>query len=241
MSANAGALRLPAPAGKRLALALTLGLHLLVTLFWLQERRVRPAAPPQVVSILLRPAAPARPAPASPPPPPQALPRVPPRAAAPVAADLPAPVAVAPAPAPIPAAAAPQPADPLADPAPAASTTAPVDMRPGSSLGLEVAKRQAGRVDRELRKGKSGVPLEADTPWARFRRGLEAAHVEPGVGVQLDSYTAPDGVVIYRERVGSRTYCRRSGSVGLGVAGTAGVNDAGNIPCPSGAQWKREP
>jgi hypothetical protein len=238
VSASPGALRLPAPAGKRLALALTLGLHLLAALLWLQERRVRPAGPPQVVSILLQPAAPARPASASPPLPPQARPEVPPRAAAPATADLSAPVANSPAP----ATAAPQQAepaaDPLADPAPAAPA---VDMRPGGSFGLDIAKRQAGRVDRELRKGKSGVPLEADTPWARFRRGLEAAHVEPGMGVQLDSYTAPDGVVIYRERVGNRTFCRRSGSVGLGVAGTAGVNDAGNIRCPSGVQWKREP
>jgi hypothetical protein len=237
---SAGALRLPAPAGKRLALAFTLGLHLLAALFWLQERRVRPAGPPQVVSILLRPDAPARPAPASPPLLPQVRPRVPPRAAAPTA-GLPAPIAVAPEPVP----AAPPPAepaaDPLADPAPATTTGAPVDLRPGGSFGLDMAKRQAGRVDRALRQGKSGVPLEADTPWARFRRGLEAAHVEPGMGVQLDSYTAPDGVVIYRERVGKRTFCRRTGSVGLGVAGTAGINDAGNVPCPSGVQWRREP
>jgi hypothetical protein len=238
LSANAGALRLPAPAGRRLALALTLGLHLLAMLFWLQERRLRPAEPQQVVSILLRPAAPARPAPASPPLPPLARPKLPPRAAAPAAADLPAPIPVAPEPAP----ATPQPAEPATDPiAEPTAPAPPVDMRPGGSFGLDVAKRQAGRIDRELRKGKSGVPLEADTPWARFRRGLEAAHVEPGVGVRLDSYTAPDGVVIYRERVGNRTFCRRSGSVGLGAAGTAGVNDAGNIPCPSGTQWKREP
>lgn len=72
---------------------------------------------------------------------------------------------------------------------------------------------------------------------ARLRRNLEDAHVEPVTGVQQDSYTAPDGVIIYRTRVGRRTVCRRSGSVGLGIAGTRGVEEAGSVSCPKGVQW----
>jgi hypothetical protein len=108
------------------------------------------------------------------------------------------------------------------------------------SFTAGLAARQAGRIDRELRGGKSGVPLEADTPWARFQRGLEAAHVETSMSAHLDSYTSPDGVVIYRERVGNRVICRRTGSVGLGIAGAVNVNDAGPVNCPSGVTWKRE-
>jgi hypothetical protein len=84
------------------------------------------------------------------------------------------------------------------------------------------------------------VPLEADTPWGRFQRGLEAAHVERSMSAHLDSYTSPDGVVIYRRRVGGRTSCYRTGSVGLGIADAGGVNDAGAVACPSGVTWTRE-
>jgi hypothetical protein len=107
-----------------------------------------------------------------------------------------------------------------------------------STFSLDQARRLAGGIDRELRKGASGIPVEADTPVARLRGKLEEAHVEPLTGVQQDSYTSPDGRIIYRTRVGKRTVCRISGSVGLGIAGARGVNDAGSVSCPTGVEWQ---
>jgi len=229
------------PRRARLALAASLGVHLLAAL-WLQQRRPAPSAPPaeapRAIRILLQPPA-ARTLP------------VPAPAPAPVHAPTPAraPAAHAPQPSAAPAKRAPAPpmqppADTLAAPAPAPADAATLAREPAAgangSFTIGVAKRQAGRIDRELRGGKSGVPLEADTPWARFRRGVEAAHVERSMSVVEDSYTSPDGVVIYRRRIGSRTFCYRTGSVGLGIAGARGVNDAGPVTCPSGVTWSRD-
>lgn len=100
----------------------------------------------------------------------------------------------------------------------------------GGSFTAGLAKRQAGRVDRALRGGKSGVPQEADTPWARFVRGLEDAHVDTSTTGGLDSYTSPDGVVIYRLTVGKKVICTMTGSVGK----------AGPVNCPSDVPWHRE-
>lgn len=227
------------------ALALTLGLHLLGVL-WLRQQRPLPppAVGPQVVSILLQlPAARTRHAPAP----------APARAPARVARPAPAQAAASPAPSPTPPAAAalpasipatPTPLDALAPPQPAPADAASLARDPAvaahGSFGLSVAKRQAGRIDRALRGGKSGVPVDADTPWARFQRGLEAAHIERSPSVIEDSYTSPDGVVIYRRRMGNRTSCYRTGGVGLGVAGTRLANDAGPSDCPTGVTWKRE-
>jgi len=232
------------PFRNRAALALIFGMHILALLAWMQQRQPRfptPAAP-QVVSILLRPLAvrPRRPAAAAVPPPVPAVasgPAV--KAAAPISAPIPAPI-----PAQEPAAAT----VPAAVPALEASRT-PADVQQaireqqetegGFALGL--SKRQAGRIDRELRKGKSGVPDEPDTPMGRFRRGLEAAHIERSMSVQEDSYTSPDGVVIYRKRIGNTTICRRSGSINpLGMRGMLFANEAGDVPCPKGVPWKKD-
>jgi hypothetical protein len=106
----------------------------------------------------------------------------------------------------------------------------------GFAVGL--SKRQAGRIDRELRNGKSGVP---DTPMGRFRRGLERAHVERSKSVHEDSYTAPDGVIIYRKRIGNATVCRRSGNVSpLGMGKVLFGSEAGDVECPRGVTWKQD-
>jgi hypothetical protein len=107
-------------------------------------------------------------------------------------------------------------------------------------FGLNLSKRQAGRIDRELRKGKSGVPDEPDTPMGRFRRGLEQAHVDRSWSVREDSYTSPDGTIIYRKRIGKGSICRRGGNVSpLGMNSMAMAGEAANdIPCPKGVDWK---
>lgn len=126
--------------------------------------------------------------------------------------------------------------DVAAESAPATPSTSPPGT-PAGGIAYGIARHQAGRIDHALRGGKSGVPLQADTPWARFGRAIEAAHIDRSMSVREDEYTGPDGVVVYRFRQGNQTRCRRAGGVGLGIAGAPGVNDAGSIPCPSGAVW----
>jgi hypothetical protein len=110
---------------------------------------------------------------------------------------------------------------------------------PAAGFAAGLAARQAGRIDRELRGGKSGVPLQADTPWSRFGRALEAAHIDHSMSVLEDMYTSPDGVVYYRFRQGKQTRCRRSGGVSIGITGNSmgSLNDAGSTECPKGATW----
>jgi len=246
MNYGAGAAGLPS--GNRTALALVFFMHMLALLAWMQQRQPRfpTQEGPQLVSILLQPQRlrPAIPAPLPTP----SLTRPGPAARTPAPRPHPLPAVTDAAPSPVPA---PEPAEPA--PSPAAprleDARVPADVRQaireqqeaegGFALGL--SKRQAGRIDRELRKGKSGVPDEPDTPMGRFRRGLEAAHIERSMSVQEDSYTSPDGVIIYRKRIGNKAYCRRSGSINpLGMRGMLFANEAGDVPCPKGVPWKKD-
>jgi hypothetical protein len=110
---------------------------------------------------------------------------------------------------------------------------------PSAEFNFSLALNQAGRIDRNLRNGKSGVALQTETPWSRFQRGIESAYIDRSMSGTLDSYTSPDGIVIYRERVGGRTTCRRTGGIHVGIPGVAGANDAGTVTCPAGVNWKR--
>jgi hypothetical protein len=258
-------------ARRRGVLAFTCAVHLLALFLWTQERRPLPVRPPQVVTILLptdhgqaaRPPAEAAilplPMPAAP-----ALPAVPALAAQPepvhrrdddedaqLQRQRDARTANAPSTAPVTApstpdasATTPNPID-TAQPADAAAGAA--STQGGFSVGL--AKRQAGRIDRELRKGKPGVPAEADTPLGRFQRGLESAYIDRSLTLQSDTYTSPDGVVIYRFRQGNRYRCRRAGGVGMPLAGMPGTGSitaegagaAGATDCPKGVVWNQDP
>lgn len=137
------------------------------------------------------------------------------------------------------------PADPFAITTP----SAPAPSTPDSLLGR--AKRDALVIDRELRKGKSGVPEVAGTPMERFRTALEGAYKDRGLAITSETYTAPDGQVIYRFRRGGKYRCRTSGSVGPKIGGAVGGGEvlfdvaggggtAGEIRCPSHADWKRD-
>jgi hypothetical protein len=226
-------------------LALTLALHLLLVLAWLGGARGDPAhrlanklpdAPPRAsVFVPVRPPPLPRsepepepkPAVAQPtlrrlhPPPPPAVPRPMPAAIPDATPDA------TPAATPAPAIAAPSPdarmgIGPQAGPAPAL---------PGEPLAS--SKAMAGRVDRELRKGAPPIMAEPERKWERFAEAFAAA---------LDSYTAPDGVIVYRKTVGGRVSCYRSGSVGGLVNpffGSADGHGAGNTSCPSGVSWTR--
>jgi hypothetical protein len=258
---------------RRGVLAFTCAVHLLALFLWTQERTqergLLPAPPSRVVTILLQTDAgqtarrPSRTEPRPPVTPPQ------PEAAAPADAasimrpqpvplpevpfDNPSAARVEATPAPDTTKAASdaidpaRPADILSDTrADTATPAAPASTQGGFAYGL--AKRQAGRVDHELRKGKPGVPTEADTPWARFQRGLDSAHIDRSLALQSDTYTSPDGVVIYRFRQGNRVRCRRAGGAGMPLRGMPegsslsipGSNAAGDSDCPKGVVWNRD-
>lgn len=233
---NFGAAAVQDAARNRLALGFTGLVHVLALLLWMQQQRRHPEAPTaEVVGVLLQ-----LPVPAT-------VPRTSeaPSISAPVtrrktaSAKVPAPTAPRPA-TPIEPAAQPDAAP--ADEAPAATPAAPAgEDAPAGGFALGLARRQAGRIDRELRKGKSGVPVEADTPWARFRRGVEAAHLDSSRTLTTDTYTSPDGVIYYRYRQGNSVRCRRSGGVGVLPQSMAEAGSAANVPCPSGATWQRDP
>lgn len=274
---NFGAASPPAfDARRRALLAFTCAVHLLALFLWSQERRPLSARPSGVVTFFLqtdggrtvspptragRPPLPIAPAGS-----------VPIRVPAPVPVPEPVPVPLdqadadadaraqatptqaSPAPG---AASMPDPfdtagpADGPADGTAAARANTAAQGRSTSTQGGLVsilAKHQAGRVDRELRKGKPGVPVEADTPWARFQRGLGSAHADGTLTWQTDTYTAPDGVVIYRFRQGKRVHCRRSGGIGVPLRGmpddaSASLATASSVAgggCPSGVAWQRD-
>jgi hypothetical protein len=258
---------------RRGVLAFTCIVHLLALWLWPQQRRPQPARPSRVVTFFLqtdgahaarppartdphrqRGPAPSRPAPA---------PSAPVRAAPPThATPVPRPddltrVHADTQAAAVPTADAAAPAPDVFDTARPAGTapevraSTPVPAGPASTRGgfaLGLAQHQAGRIDHELRKGKSGVPDEADTPWARFGRGLGAAHIDRSLTLQTDTYTSPDGVVIYRFRQGDRVRCRRAGGVGMPLRGMAdgasaamaGANSASAGDCPKGVTWNRD-
>jgi hypothetical protein len=243
MSHGAGAAGFPSR--NRAALALIFFMHMFAVFGLMRQRPAQLPDAPEMASVLLFPA-PAHPS------------------VRPPRTDLAHPIAPAPRSVPAPphqheAPAKPAPADssPAATPADAAPATPPAleDARSPITVqdaireqkaaeggfSLNLSKRQAGRIDRALRKGKSGVPDEPDTPMGRFRRGLEAAHIDLSTAVLEDSYTSPDGVVIYRKRIGKASFCRRSGSVSpLGMRGMVMGNEAGDVPCPKGVQWKSD-
>ena len=109
----------------------------------------------------------------------------------------------------------------------------------GFAAGL--SRHQAGRIDRELRHGKSGIPNEPDTAIGRLRRGFEGARTDGSMSVYEDNYTGPDGTVTYRKHIGKGTICRRSGYVSpLGMSAMHFGGEAANVECPSGVEWKRD-
>jgi hypothetical protein len=234
----------------RAALALIFGMHILALFAWMRQRPSPLPEMPHVVSILLRSsvpqpkpqaAEPLRPFhPSAPPPSPliqddfDLSSRPAPRDTADTENTTAAPPAAAPSPPSV---------SPLED------AHAPITVQDaireqkqaGGGFGASLSRRQAGRIDRELRNGKSGVPDEPDTPIGRFQRGLEAAHIDRSMSVREDSYTAPDGIVYYRKRIGNATFCRRSGSVSpMGMRGIIMGNEAGDVPCPTGVLWKKD-
>ena len=211
-------------------LALTLGLHLLLVLAWFGATRgaAQRDPPPRVSDFVpVRPLARPQAAPDAPPPPSRRARR--PAGGAPALPSVEPPSITVQTPA-----GPPPEADASGLPHDPAPTALPGDL-------LVSSKAMAGRVDRELRKGASPITAEPDRKWERFADAVAGARSGSTRTVTLDSYTSPDGVIIYRKTVGARVSCYRSGSVGglvtgFGAADTAG---AGGTACPSGVRWTR--
>jgi hypothetical protein len=234
-------------------LAVTLGLHLLLGWWWLQATGVRvlPAvvsAPREfiVVAVLAPAASRSSTAPATPSSsPPRAAKAAPARTAP--AAPLVAPQPITPAPADT----APPPAmsEPAADPFPTPSASAQERIATGDDSLASRGKRTAGAVDHELRKGKLAPLDPGDNKWQRFAQAVGDARVDNSRTLTSESYTAPDGVVVYRFRQGGRTWCRTGGDIrpspfGAQAGGAAlfdkagGGGFAGTVRCPARVEFK---
>lgn len=223
-----------APAGP---LALVLGVHLVAAWWWLTSSATMPALPGAATALrelfIVPVLPPMRPAP--PPPIEVAAPVVKPSAPARIA-----PIPVAPSPSPDPAPAAVD--DVVAKPS-SQGEAAPAESTAARAL------RAAGAADHALRGGKA-VPLSpADTPWNRFVQGVEGARKDTSRTLKSETYTAPDGTVIYRFRQGGRVWCRTGGHVRPLLGGAEGggaaqfdrrgsEGAAGTTPCPSQAQFE---
>jgi hypothetical protein len=217
-------------------LAVSLAVHVLLVGLWLRHADLRPVAPdlPETFSVMVL-AAP------RPVPPPKAADHKKPdeKHAKPAA-----PVALPPR-----AEAAPAVPDQAAE-VPAAVTPA----RPSTADILESARRDIGKLSQE-KSGKLGGDLRAkDSAWDKFGQRVSDAHIDRSPSPMRESYTSPDGLTYYRTKVGSRYYCRKTGSLDpsstwktgaemhansmstLGMGGTAGL-----VLCPgSERDWKRD-
>lgn len=233
----------------RLVLALIVGFHLFAILVWPQKRSAQSPAPLRLVSILLLPAAQPVPRDKSPSSPTSTQRQN--QVVKEVAIVLPT---------------SPKPTESLSSKVlPASSSDTPqaaitldttsiarpnkegetseanTETRSDSKFDIELAKQQARRVAKEIGTREFKALTEANTPWTRFRNELNAAHVEPATGVHWESYTSPDGTIIYREHVGNQIVCHRSGNVSRNdIGSTGGANSAGYVSCPSHVEWKGE-
>lgn len=220
-------------------LAVTLGVHVL--LLWAWRVATAPQAPtadplertlmlvpapmPRILPDLVRPARPKPPATRT-----QAAPATAPEAATPIAAQPDAEPISEPD------------VDPLAQPSEQATVQEGIKER---------ARQAAGPAAHALRKGKLAKLEPGDTPLSRFRTALEGAHKDSRRTLASESYTTPDGVTIYRFRIGGKVYCRTGGHVKPGIGGAegggatlfdsgGGGGAAGIISCPKHAEFTRD-
>jgi hypothetical protein len=237
-------------------LAVTLGLHLLLGWWWLQATGVRvlPAdvpAPREFIVVAVLTPTPSRPS-AAPSAPaaaassrPRAAQSVPARAAPPALPVAPQPVTPAPADTAPPAATS----EPAAEALPTPSGSTQDTTATGDDSLASRGKRTAGAVDHELRKGKLAPLDPGDSKWQRFAEAVSNARVDTSRTLVSESYTSPDGVVVYRFRLGGRTWCRTGGGIrpspfGAQVGGATSFDSAGGggfagtIECPTRVRFK---
>ena len=232
-------------------LAATLGAHLLLAWWWLDATGVRlqPSSAPALREFFVVPALVPVLVPPPPPPVQTSRPASPARAMSPAASRA-APrdpveattIAAAPTVAPSAAPAHEPDADPLAMPPSQDGAT------PEESTLAGRARRAAGSTDHALRQGKLAPLAPTDTPWKRFAAAVEDARKDDALTLTSESYTSPDGTIVYRFRKNGRYYCRTGGGVKPGLFGAeggaavlfdkaGGGGSAGLIRCPSQAEF----
>ena len=200
---TAATLLLPPRAGRRAGIAATLLVHALLILGWTMARRAPSIAPDPARTTVqwIRLPAPATPTPrrdeAHPPPIRPRTPTLPGAIAVPYASTAAAPATSGASP-PAPTSAGPA-ADAPASPTPPAQPT-------GAAL-LERARRDAGAVDRALRKENYPyIVAPLDSPQIRLRNGIAAAaHMAPGMDELVNN--TGDGARRTRIVAGGSTYC----------------------------------
>ena len=133
-------------------------------------------------------------------------------------------------PAPIADALAPAPA-----PAPAAAAT-----RTHADI-LDQAKRDIGKIDREIRGSAPPVPLNRPlTRQEKLERALAGAYRGGSNGFTLDRYTAPDGVIVTRKITSRGVSCYMSGTVNFVPGVLKNSERAQEVNCPpEDAGWTR--
>lgn len=111
---------------------------------------------------------------------------------------------------------------------------------PSAADIIALAKRDIGAIDRALRGKTPPVPLERpDTPWSRFERALESAHIGSNTSV-MDRYVSADGVVITRLTQGNRVRCFMSGTVNATNGILSDTSRPKPVNCPAAnAGWAR--
>jgi hypothetical protein len=205
---------------RSLPLALTIAVHLLLlTCFYCARRAPLPPASPTPVTMLL---ALIRPSP----PPPVRQPDKPQETS--IATRPHAPARAAPA---------------QVVPATTAREDAPAEapsQAPVAGDLVERAKRDAGKIDRELRAGKL-VALSADSPRARFERMMASAYIDRSNTLTVDRYESGDGVIIERLTQRGKATCYMSGTVNFvpGILKDSSKPRTVNCP-PERDGWTRQ-
>lgn len=105
---------------------------------------------------------------------------------------------------------------------------------------VERAKRDVGKIDRELRAGRP-VALSADSPHARFERIMASAYIDRSNTMTVDRYQSGDGVLIERVTRRGKTSCYMSGTVNFvpGILKNSGKPQSVTCP-PAGDGWARQ-
>jgi hypothetical protein len=232
MSATVSAF-LPPRDRRPVGLAVTIAVHALLLLGWHLTRRLPITAAPDPVRTTIQwirlPAPPARPQPRREE---EARPepiRVPARVPAPAITLLPPPSVPA--------------APPAAAASAAPASTAPTGAANAAAM-LERARRDAGAVDRALRKENYPyIVAPLDSPQIRMRKGIAAAgHMEPGMDELVNN--TGDGARRTRVVAGGQTYCmtERSAATSIDMIEKHGKWRQTNCPdhesTANGQEWR---
>ena len=130
----------------------------------------------------------------------------------------------------------PVPIDPLA----ASAAPSPAQEVVGADEFIARAKHDVGKIDRDLRKFSPPLSYERqDSPQLRLERGFAAAYVGHSHGVTLERYTSPDGVVITRMISSGDVKCYASGTVNSAPGILKDSARPQIVHCPASAGWTR--